>query len=291
MGEDYNSVLLPSELRSFVPPRDIVLQGQGKKIERFIFHSQPLVEIEEKALADLEQMVAAKGLDGCTFPPNWTRPDMLRAIYGKLGNTKKAWKALITHLKWLMTMPLELDTLHAASARVVNSGVLYIHGRDCYFRPMIVLNMQKFDLSSFTITEFINATVFLLEFIRANLLLPGAVENWITIVDLSGKGLTSLPIVSIQQVVKLLNDNYRCRLGGSFVLNSPRSISMMWAMIKPILDKQTIKKVSFHREGTCRELFVHFNPNQIERKYGGTAPDLTEFWPPTLPLGPYSATA
>mmetsp|Transcript_17239 Transcript_17239/g.17166 ORF Transcript_17239/g.17166 Transcript_17239/m.17166 type:complete len:227 (+) Transcript_17239:735-1415(+) len=42
------------------------------------------------------------------------------------------------------------------------------------------------------------------------------------------------------------------------------------------------------RESIPRPLFNHCNLNQIERKYGGTAPNVTTFWPPTFPPGPIS---
>lgn len=33
----------------------------------------------------------------------------------------------------------------------------------------------------------------------------------------------------------------------------------------------------------------HFNLSQVEKKYGGTAPDAEEFWPPTMPEPPFNS--
>lgn len=285
-----DSVLVPEEARGFTPPRNIVLQGEGKKIERFIFHSQALEAIEQRALSELEAAIAAKGVENYAFPPHWSQDDMMRCIYGTKWKAENARKVVIAHLKWLTTVPSDYRLLYPSIARVLNHGALYVHGRDCFYRPMLVLNFTRFDLTHFTIDEFVNATIFLLEYIKTNMFLPGIVENWVSVADLGHQGLSSLPISSFKSVVHVLQENYRCRLGISYVFNSPRTISFIWGMIKPFLDKQTVKKVSFHRDSTAAQLFTHFNQGQVERKYGGSAPDLTHFWPPTVPPGPFRIT-
>lgn len=41
------------------------------------------------------------------------------------------------------------------------------------------------------------------------------------------------------------------------------------------------------KDNIPRPLLTHCNPTQIEQKYGGTAPNLTVYWPPHVPPGPY----
>jgi hypothetical protein len=285
-----DSVRVPDEAHDFTPSRDIVIRGDGKKIDRYIFHNQPLEDIEQRSLSELESLVRAKGLEGLSYPPHWTQDDLLRCLHGTGWKADKARKVLIAHLKWHTTIPTDYRVLFDSVQRVLNIGVIYIHGRDSYFRPMFVLNVAKFDLSLFSMEDYVNATVFLLEYVKTNILRPGVIENWITIADLGNLGLTSLPISSFKGVSQILQENYRCRLALSYVVNSPRSISFIWGMIKPFFDKMTAKKISFHRESAPQPLFTHCNHSQVERKYGGSAPDVTCYWPPTVPQGPFRVT-
>ena len=39
----------------------------------------------------------------------------------------------------------------------------------------------------------LTATVFMMEYIRTNLFLPGQVENWVLVLDLDNLSLTSIP--------------------------------------------------------------------------------------------------
>jgi hypothetical protein len=281
---------VPEEAHSFIPHRSLVIQGEGNKIERFIFHGQSLEAVEERALADLEALIQLKGLKNLNYPPYWSRDDMLRCIYGTGWKADKARKVVIAHLKWLASVPTDYRLLYDSVARVLMSGAFYIHGRDSYFRPMFFLNFPKIDLSLYSVDELVNGVLFAVEFVKANMILPGVVENWLSIADLTGQGLSSLPVSALKSMIGVLQPNYRCRLGACYVLNSPRSVSWIWGMIKPFLDKQTIKKVSFTRDGVDPNMFTHVNPGQVERKYGGTAPDIMTYWPPTMPPGPFRAS-
>ena len=64
----------------------------------------------------------------------------------------------------------------------------------------------------------------------------------------------------------------------------------MWTIIKGFIEAHTVNKIRILREGQPKEMKQHFAPTQIEKKYGGTADDLIDnFWPPTLPSGPFEA--
>ena len=68
------------------------------------------------------------------------------------------------------------------------------------------------------------------------MMIPGQIENWVVIDDMAKHGLGSLSISSIKRIFGILQDNYRCRLGVSYVINPPKSISMIWRCCKPFLD-------------------------------------------------------
>ena len=57
---------------------------------------------------------------------------------------------------------------------------MYVFGRDKFFRPIIILDVTKFDFKRYHIDEYIEATIFLTMFVIEKLLIKGKVENWQT---------------------------------------------------------------------------------------------------------------
>ena len=49
------------------------------------------------------------------------------------------------------------------------------------------------------------------------------------------------------------------------------------------MEEHTKKKIAITRQNTCPELLELFEPDQLEVKYGGTAPNHEEpLWPPRI---------
>lgn len=114
------------------------------------------------------------------------------------------------------------------------------------------------------------------------MLVPGQVENWVVLIDLGKKGLGSLSINSLKQVLSILQVNYRCRMGMTYIVNPPKSMFMLWSCIKPFLDEILIEKIKISNGSTSGEMLSSFNPGQVEEKYGGKMKNLQVFWPPTV---------
>lgn len=129
---------------------------------------------------------------------------------------------------------------------------------------------------------------FLLDFVIENMLMPGHVENWVVISDFEKNGFGELGFGSLKQVMGILTDNYRCRLGCNYVVNPAKIVYYMWSCMKPFLDDVLIEKVKILNKPHPEELFSHCNPYQVEEKYGGKAPNAHVFWPPIMPKAPYS---
>lgn len=115
------------------------------------------------------------------------------------------------------------------------------------------------------------------------MLTPGKVENWMCISDLGFKGLGHLPLTTLRKITKILQDIFKCRLACSAMINSPKSIHLIFSCLKPFLDPATIDKINIIKGNIATNVISHFDLDQIEQKYGGTAQNLTEFWPPVFP--------
>ncbi|CAG9329248.1 unnamed protein product [Blepharisma stoltei] len=287
-----NEQIIPDVVRPppssyfFKPGKDIATSGKGKKIQRFVFKGQDLTELEIRKLARLEEEVKKQGI---IIPGDWDRTDMLRFYYGTGWKTRKALKGLLNHLKWKQQIfPRGYLALYPEVAELLNTGAFYMHGRDHYYRPILIMNCAKFQFKKVPDDVYIRFLCFFFEYVTQNVLLPEHVENWVNLADMAHLGMTKLPISSLSKLSKILQPNFRCRLGVNYIVNPPSTAVFMWGLVKPFLDEGTIQKVNLLNDSIPRPLLTHCNPNQIEQKYGGTAPNLTQFWPPTFPSGPIS---
>lgn len=50
--------------------------------------------------------------------------------------------------------------------------------------------------------------------------MPGKVENWVTIIDMKGVGITEIPKTLIQKMTKPLQDLFKGRLYRLYIINS-----------------------------------------------------------------------
>jgi len=62
-----------------------------------------------------------------------------------------------------------------------------------------------------------------------------------------------------------------------YAVNTPNSIWVPWKAVQVFLEENTVSKVSFSKQSTPENLFSHCNPSQVEKKFGGTAQDITEY--------------
>ena len=75
-----------------------------------------------------------------------------------------------------------------------------------------------------------------------------------------------------------MQNNFRGRLYRAYVLNAPWSFSAAWTVVKAFMEESTASKVAISTESSDPAMKSHIHPGQLEAKYGGTAPDLLEFW-------------
>ena len=74
---------------------------------------------------------------------------------------------------------------------LLNSGSIYIQGRDKNFRPIMVLKASKFLDNFHQIDNLVAAMVVTIEYIKYFMCSPGHVENIVTIIDLEGVGFSN----------------------------------------------------------------------------------------------------
>lgn len=120
-------------------------------------------------------------------------------------------------------------------------------------------------------------------------MLPGQIENWCVLTDMRDHGL-NVTINEMRKIVGILQNNFRGRLGCCYIVNAPKSFAFLWRMCKPFVDSVTVEKIDITRSPHSEKMMAHFNPEQVEERYGGSAKNLSQFWPPYVPDAPFHRT-
>ncbi|CAG9311888.1 unnamed protein product [Blepharisma stoltei] len=249
----------PKASHLYWPEGEQALIETDSYVERLIFNKQEYKDWELQPLRQLEKNFNKIPKD-----------ELLRFLYGQGWDLKKAEEAIQAHLDWKSQWPNYMN-VYPLVQNILNSGGVYIHGRDIYYRPLIVLKLSK--LAEYTYQEFIACAYFLLEFVIDSMLLPGQIENWVMLLDF--EGFNEVNQNHVRKLATELYTHYQCRLAKAYVVNPTR----LWKLLINILPSNTYKKFEIV-DKTENALIKDFNRNQLEMKYGGTANNLKRFWPP-----------
>lgn len=122
---------------------------------------------------------------------------------------------------------------------------MYIHGRDKIFRPCLVIDasvLQSFKdkyPGEYNLEVVLIVNIFLMEYCLNNMMLPGQVEHWITITNLSKLSISSLPKKEMQGIISVLSSNYLFTLGKSVHVNCTSMQLFFWKVIEVFVDRET----------------------------------------------------
>ena len=158
---------------------------------------------------------------------------------------------------------------------LLNSGYLYVHGRDSKFRPIIILNLELLSeiKGKYNDSEFETAAIKFIDYIIHNLLLPGQIENWIFVIFIGNSALFSLKD-QIVKIITAMQNNYPGRLYRSYILGLSTLMSYAWMIIKAFLSATTVKKFFVLKDSDWCEMHKLINQSQIEKRFGGIAENI-----------------
>lgn len=267
----------PPDALYYVPSEDdIILNKDDKSWQRLIFPEDgDYRDYEEELYEKFEDYVDSRDI---IIPNHVGKSLKLRFIQANHYKVEKAVEDLLTHLEWRRTnLPICLTT---DQKRFLDEGLFYIHGRDKNFRPLNIFDPRVIIGKKADRDEVIMIVHFVLQFIIDNMFIPGKIENWVSIMDLSNLSINELPKQWLNSFIKSCQSNYKCRGVKSFILNASWGIRLVWKLVSPFVDAKVKQKMVFYDGPHCEEFINMFHPSQLEEKFGGTAPDLEVFWPP-----------
>ena len=167
--------------------------------------------------------------------------------------------------------------------QLANNGCIYYVGRASPgFQPLIVYNFKKFFELIDNLEEMLNHIFFFNEWMVNNLLVPGKIENWMTIMDFGDVNLSDIPVKKLKELTSLMQRNFRGRMTKAFFVNNHWLLQGVWKMVFGWLDEFVQQKIKFCNGDEIKQsLLKYVDEDVLEEKYGGKRPNITEnFFPP-----------
>ena len=139
----------------------------------------------------------------------------------------------------------------------------------------------------FSNSDVVNVCLFVCQYAVNNLLIPGQIENWIMFFNLKGTSLLSLP-EPIKLLVKELSDNFNFRLYKCYVLGMSWIMRILYKFVCTFVGQPNEDKIIILEGRKDKHLFDDFTPDNLEKRFGGNAPDLIYeendcLFPPRVP--------
>jgi hypothetical protein len=277
--------LPPLEAYLFFPKNEDVVEynvKSPKKTLRRIFEGVTYLKYEEDKYKELLKAIGTYNIKNkknpVILPPDWKEGESRRFLQATGYDSDKTIELIITNIEWRKKyFPIQITN---KSIELLNCGFIYIHGRDNHLRPVFVVQAKKYmDLKDkYTYEDWLLCIIYFMEYLVNELLIPGQVENWVLISDVTGVSMV-FPPGDMKKLIAVLQSNYRCRLYVNYVIGMSGGLQFLWNLIKGFLDKTTVKKVRFLEKYNMHEILTYINEEQVEKKFKGTAEN--------IPLGPH----
>jgi hypothetical protein len=123
------------------------------------------------------------------------------------------------------------------------------------------------------------------------MLIPGQIESWVFILNLSGVSIISLP-EPVKKLIPGLSDYFLARLYKNYIIGLNFISRIIYKLACNFLDDVTVSKINVLDDENDPKLFETIRRDNVEKQFGGTAPDMpvdseNGFFPPRMPSDRY----
>ena len=281
--------LPPEEAYLFFPKGEEIMIPHKKpeKALRRIYYNTPFTDLENKWLEEYEQII--KKNPDIKIPDNCNSSLKLMFIYSENCNLQKAYNRMIEYIKWHSSFfPLNF-TPRDKAFDILNSGFCYCYGRDHEYRPIIICQPYILEkrIKEFLPEDLLRASIFLCEFIKNNMLIPGQVENWNMIVNLKDTNVLTIPN-PIKKVITSLSNNFIAKLYKCYIINMSFILRILYKLMCSIIEEITVRKIVVIDGKEDKRMFNFINPMNLEKRFNGEADNLkydgeNSLFPPRMP--------
>ncbi len=220
------------------------------------------------------------------LPKYWNDSESIRFLQAseyKIPNTIKLIKETIKFNESYYPFQINIRIKY-----ILNSGLMYLCGKDKKFRPIIIIQAKKTSnllSEEYKIEEIQEAIIYFLNYIIKYHLIPGQIENWVFISDLFDVGISELG--NFKKILDIFN-KFRGRVYRNFLIRMGKFLKYSLKGILNLVGSSSLKKIKIlDKDEIYNNLNEIINPNIIPKIYGGLADNsFTEekiIFPPNLP--------
>lgn len=270
--EPHSEFLLPAEVTLYEPPASEIFHHGARQI----YNNTPLTEEETEQLRAFHKFIATTDIgDSLGNFPRCTEIHALRYLVKAKFDPHKAVDLMKLAMRdRIVRLPVsESDVLEDLKA-----GGIYWHGRDKQCRPCLIVRVERLGSHVKNRERTLRLIVFLFEYALRYLMVPGRVENWVVIIDVANASSAistsmwiSVAIVA-QAIATMLEKVYCGRMAWIKIINLSNSAYLI-KIVNGLIPADKKHKVSFPMN-IAEDVRKLFEPNQVEERYGGTAPTL-----------------
>ena len=280
--EMYRYIPSQSEIYTVIDPND------PKVNSRSIYNGLPKNSFEQQKLPEFINFLKKKG--DINFPDSWLESDTHRFLQSTDYNFENAYKKIKETTENINKDP---KTISNRIIELLNSGFIYMHGRDHKFHPIIVFEMriavEYLNKKGYSKEEIAQCAIFLMNYIIKYMFIPGQIENYTLMIDLKDIGLSDFGVS--KAVITVLDKRYPGRVYRNFLLNLGGFIRTAVKGALSVLGKSSSRKLRLYGKDEFHKLNEVIRPDNIQQKYGGTAPNVVyggnNLFPPIVPSQKY----
>ena len=286
---------IPNDLmyRYFPKEEDIIIKNKNPKENyRFIFNGMEKTPFEQEKLEEFYQFIKEKEKKKNIehfLPEWWIESDTMRYLQASNYDIKKVYNLIKENLKSTETARKIIDK---RMRFILNYGFLYMYGRDCHFRPIINIEINRatelMDKLGYSFEEVSQSILFFMNYIVDYMLVPGQIENWILICDLKDVGISKLP--QFKSILSSLS-KFRCRVIKNYILHLGGFIKAAAKSILSLMGSASAKKIVVVEKKNLEIIQEFIRKENLQQKYGGLAPNVIygddNLFPPVVPSNEY----
>ncbi|KAH0853081.1 hypothetical protein HID58_093454 [Brassica napus] len=198
-----------------------------------------------------------------------------RFLKGKGDNVKKAAKQLTSCLSWRQNFDIERIGAEEFSAELAD-GVAYIAGHDGESRPVIMFRFKHDYQKLRSQKQFTRLVAFTMETAISSMS-RNAEQSVVLLFDASFFRSSSAFANLLLATLKMIADNYPCRLHKAFIIDPPSFFSYIWKGVRPFVELSTVTMlissldydeqldISHVSSSSClRSASLRFDPSSIK---------------------------
>jgi len=244
--------------------------------------------LEKEELRLLRELQDLANSVGAVFLPS-IAVRATRYLTNTRGNVHAALRLMQATNAWNLQQ-FQVPSSEKLLADELKLGIVYWCGRDADLNPLLVFRACRIPRGwheSGDYDKVIKLVSFCLEYFLRYMSVPGIVETFSILVDMSDLTLTQIPVGTLRDMHKELSNHYTIRVMRIYVTNLSQFLRGIFAIAKTVLtDRQNMKVQVINN---MSELLNDFAAHQLERDFGGTMENVQESFPFKLNPGPFTA--